>query len=299
MKNISVAGSTGNLGGRIVHALLGQGGSVRALVRPGTAADKTEGLAKAGAEIVEVDMASGPDLARALEGSTCVVSALQGLRDVIVDAQSVLLDASIRTGVPRFVPSDFASDFTRLPAGENRNFDLRREFHKKLDGAKVAPTSILNGAFGEILAYGTPLLDRKAKSVGYWEDPDWAIDFTTMDDTAAYVARAALDESTPRALRIASFQISPQELTTVAEKAFGGPFDLVRLGSLEDLAARNRRDRAAHPEGENEIYPDWQQGQYMQSMFSVHHESLDNARYPDLKWTTADDLLRGLAEGGR
>ena len=298
-KTITVVGATGNLGGRIVAALGKDGATVRALVRPGTAAEKTEGIRKAGAAIVEADLDDASGLSHALKGTTVVVSALQGLCDVIVDAQGTLLDAAISAGVPRFIPSDFASDLMRLPEGENRNFDLRREFHRKLDAAKIAPTSILNGAFGEILAYGTPLLDPKTSTVGYWEDADWRIDFTTMDDTAAYTARAALDDATPRVLRIASFQVSPRDIAALATEAFGKPFELVRLGSRDDLAAKNAQDRKDHPEGERELYPDWQQGQYMHSMFSVHHESLEDDRYPDLAWTSAKSLVQGLAGGGR
>jgi hypothetical protein len=40
-------------------------------------------------------------------------------------------EGAIAAGVPRFIPSDFSADFTKLPAGENRNFDLRRAFQKK------------------------------------------------------------------------------------------------------------------------------------------------------------------------
>jgi len=44
-----------------------------------------------------------------------------------------------------------------------------------------------------------PLLDFKKKVVGYSEDPDWHMDFTTMDDTGTFSAAAALDSSAPRA----------------------------------------------------------------------------------------------------
>ena len=93
-----------------------------------------------------------------------MVSAIQGsAARVIVDAQSVLLDAAIAAGVPRFIPSDFSADFTKLSAGENRNFDLRRAFHERLDKASIAATSILNGAFSELLTLCMPLLDFDAK----------------------------------------------------------------------------------------------------------------------------------------
>lgn len=218
-------------------------------------------------------------------------SALQGLRSVVVEAQSVLLEAAIAACVPRFIPSDFSTDFTDLPAGENRNFDLRREFHQRLDIAPIAATSLFIGAFSEILTYNVPLLDFERKTVGYWEDPDWRIDFTTMDDTAAYTAAASLDSATPRALKIASFQVSPRDLVKFTEENLPTPFTLVRLGSLEDLRLHNKRERAAHPEGENELYPSWQQSQYMQSMFSTHHSSLDNARYSDVSWTPLQDAI--------
>ena len=236
-------------------------------------------------------MSSTAEIAEVCAGVACVVSALQGLRDVIVDAQSVLLDASIAAGVPRFIPSDFSTDFRQLPRGENRNFDLRREFHERLDAAPISKTAIFNGAFSEILTNNIPLLDFKKKVVGYWEDPDWRIDFTTMDDTAAYTAAAAMDPTTPPALRIASFQVSPRELATFTETVLKTPFTLVRLGSLEELRSYNKSERAAHPEGEKDLYASWQQSQYMQSMFSAHHESLDNNRYPGVLWTKLQEAL--------
>jgi nucleoside-diphosphate-sugar epimerase len=289
---IAVAGATGNLGKRIVKGLVDRGAAVVALTRRGSAPEKAAELERLGARVAAIDPASAGEIARACAGSSCIVSVLAGLRDVIVEAQSVLLEGAIAAGIPRFIPSDFSTDFTSLPAGENRNFDLRREFHKRLDGAPIAATSIFNGAFGEILTYGIPLLDFKKKIVGYWEDPDWRMDFTTMDDTAAFTAAAALDATTPGALRIAGFQMSPRDFLAFAVKTFGEPWQLVRLGSLEDLRAWNKRERAAHPEGENELYASWQQSQYMQSMFSTHHESLDNARYPGMEWTQLGDFIQ-------
>ncbi|QKZ13958.1 aromatic alcohol reductase [Spirosoma sp. KUDC1026] len=291
---ILVAGATGNLGGRITRELVKRGANVRALVRASSDPAKIDKLAQQGVAVVNADFGKPDELAKACEGVSCVVSALQGLRDVIVDTQTRLLDAAIAAGVPRFIPSDFSSDFTKLPAGENRNFDLRRAFNERVDGISgdvLQATSILNGAFADLLSYGMPLLNFEKKQIGYWGDADWRIDFTTMDDTAAYTAAVALDNMTPRVLRIASFQISPNELAAVMKEIGTEPFAVVRLGSLDDLAAYNRRERAAHPEGEQELYPVWQQSQYMQSMFSVQNDPLDNDRYPAVRWTDIRDVL--------
>jgi nucleoside-diphosphate-sugar epimerase len=291
-KNILVAGGTGNLGHRIIKALLERGANVRAVVRAESDPAKVAELARLGAEVLPVDLADGAALTQACVGMACVVSAVAGLREVIVEGQAVLLAAAVAAGVPRFIPSDFSSDYTQQPVGENRNFDLRHEFKVHLDQAPIAATSILNGAFAEVLTYGIPLLDFRRQQVGYWEDADWKIDFTTMDDTAAFTAAAALDADAPRLLRIASFQLSPRELAATAEAAGRGTFDVVRLGSRADLAAHIAQARAANPAGEHQLYADWQQLQYMRSMFSVQNNSLANARYPALTWASALHLLK-------
>jgi len=293
-KIILVAGATGNLGGRIVRELLAKGADVRALVRSGTDKNKIDVLEGLGAKVLYADLTSLPELTEACKEVTCVVSALQGLRDVIVETQSLLLEAAVATGVPRFIPSDFSTDFTELAPGENRNFDIRREFTERLDKAGISATSVFNGAFAEILSYGTPLFDLKKHSVGYWEDAEHLIDFTTMDDTAAFTAAAALDDDTPRALHIASFRISPEELSKTAGKVKNTNFQLVRMGSLEELTSFNKSERAAHPEGENELYPRWQSSQYVQSMFSVRPYALDNERYADVQWSSAEHFLESM-----
>ncbi|MBB4639234.1 uncharacterized protein YbjT (DUF2867 family) [Longimicrobium terrae] len=52
---ILLAGGTGDLGGRIARALVDRGAAVRALVRPGAAADKVAHLRGLGVEIAEAE----------------------------------------------------------------------------------------------------------------------------------------------------------------------------------------------------------------------------------------------------
>jgi nucleoside-diphosphate-sugar epimerase len=296
---IVVAGATGNLGGRIVGALVKRGANVCALLRPGTSTDRVKMLERDGVRIAKVDMLSVSELTRVCAGASCVVSALQGLRDVIVETQSVLLDAAIAAGVPRFIPSDYSIDFMKLPAGLNRNLDLRRTFHERLDVASIAATSILNGAFSDLLTSRMPLLGFEARRVSYWESADQRLDFTTMDDTASFTAAAALDATAPKVLRIAGDQISARELTTLAGELTRIPFELVRMGSLDDLAAIIQRERAADPASENSPYPRWQGMQYMRDMFSggAKLDPIDNDRYPSIEWTTVRDVIaRALNE---
>ncbi len=129
---IVVAGSAGNLGGRIAAALIAREARLRALVRPGTPPEKLDRLRRLGAEIVAVDYADPAALEAACAGASCVVSALQGLRDVIVGGQGRLLDAAVAPGVPRFIPSIYAANITKVPDEENRNFAWGGKFRQNL-----------------------------------------------------------------------------------------------------------------------------------------------------------------------
>ncbi len=289
---IVVAGATGNLGRRVVKALLERGARVRALVRPGALQEKVQALERLGAEVDIVDFSQPSQVALVCKDTSCVVSALQGLQNVVVETQKVLLEAAIQAGVPRFIPSDYSIDFTKFPPGENRNLDLRRDFHRILDKASISATTIFNGAFADMLTGEMPLILFRLKRILYWGDADQRMDFTSIDDTAAFTASAALDRSTPRFLRIAGDQLSARELTALATEVTGREFRLFRAGSLRMLETLIKVARAVAP-GSKELYPAWQGMQYMRNMFDGRAKlnPLDDDRYPDIRWTTARDIL--------
>lgn len=289
---IVVAGATGNLGGRIARALRERGARVRALVRPSTAQDKIERLRDLGVAIASIDLNNDSQVTQACSGASCVVSALQGLREVIVETQTVMLGAAIKAGVPRFIPSDYSIDFTKIAPGENRNLDLRRDFHERLAKASISATTIFNGAFADMLTGQMPLILFKLRRVLYWGNSDQRMDFTTIDDTATFTASAALDPSAPRILRIAGDQLSARELAGVASEVTGKKFRLFRAGGLGMLGALIKVARMVAP-AEKEVFPAWQGMQYMRNMFDgrAKLEPLDNDRYPGMRWTTARDVL--------
>ncbi|MEO5601273.1 MAG: NmrA family NAD(P)-binding protein, partial [Cyclobacteriaceae bacterium] len=222
----------------------------------------------------------------------CVVSALSGLREVIIDAQKILLDAAIAAGVSRFIPSDYSIDFTKFPIGQNRNLDWRREFHVYLDQSKISATTIFNGAFADMLTGPMPLILFKIKRILYWGNADQQMDFTTIDSTAEFTASAALDPSTPRFLRIAGDELSAREIKSVVTEVTGKKFRLFRPGGLGMLKTLIKVARKVGP-GTEEVYPAWQGMQYMHNMLEgrAKIEPLDNNRYPEMRWTTVRDVL--------
>lgn len=296
---VAVAGATGQLGRLIVNSLAARNVAVKALVRPNTDPKRTASLRGAGTtvDVAEVSLGDVPALTRELQGATAVVSALNGLADVILGSQKSLLDAAVAAGtVRRFVPSDFALDFTRTPPGSNRNLDLRREFHGHLDASGLAWTSVLNGGFMELLGGDAPLVNHRFRRVLYWgRDDGQPLDFTTYADTAAFTAAVAADpRPTPRFLRVAGDVISMRELAATVGKLKGKPYSTLWVGSTGflDGAARVMR-RFSIGGSEKDVFPAWQGMQYTVNMFSGDGklEPLDNDRYPELKWTKVRDFL--------
>ncbi|MCF2488631.1 NmrA family NAD(P)-binding protein [Dyadobacter sp. CY347] len=296
---IILAGATGELGFLIAGFIIERGGVVKALVRKGSGNPRVSELRRLGAEIIEVDFANVAELTTACSGGTCVVSALSGLRDVIVDMQSRLLHAAVEAGVPRFIPSDYSIDFTKLPEGSNRNLDLRREFGRKLNDAPIAATSILNGMFTDLLTGQAPVVLFKIKRVLYWGDADQLMDFTTTRDTAAYTAAAAMDPATPRYLRIAGEVAAIRDIQRAASEATGEKFGTLRAGSLGFLGLMIKLTRTLSPNND-EVFPPWQGMQYLHNMLSGKPKlnPLDNDRYPDIRWTSIREVLATRRENG-
>lgn len=290
---VAVAGAGGGLGKLVVHAVLARGVAVKALVRPSTDPSRTKPLIDAGATVVPVDLSDVGALTRELSSAICVVSTLQGLKDVIHGAQGNLLDASVAAKVPRFIPSDFALDFTKTQPGSNRNLDLRRDFHAKLDESGIAWTSILNGAFMDLLGGDSPMINHKSRKVMYIGQPTQELDFTTMSDTAAYTAAVATDpNSTPKILRIASVTTSAQGIAEVQTRITGQTYSPGWMGTVGTTRLMIQAMRLFG--GENDVFPAWQGMQYMENMMSGAGklEPLDNNRYSSLTWANLDDLLR-------
>ena len=294
---VAIAGAGGDLGGRIAKALVARGSNVRALVRPNVGPQEVSHVEALGAMAVPADPADIASMADALAGASIVVSTLNGLRDVMIGRQGVLLDAAVQAGVPRFIPSDFAADFTRTEYGRNRNYDLRREFMARVDQAPIKATSILNGAFLDMLGAEMPIIQPGVRRVLYWHDANQVLDFTTKDDTAAYTAAAALDDDAPRILRIAGDSVTVRGIAATLTDLSGKRYRPLWAGSLGSLGVMIRVAKLVAPQPEA-AFPAWQGMQYMRDQFSglVRLGALDNDRYPGLTWTSARDHLATLKE---
>jgi uncharacterized protein YbjT (DUF2867 family) len=289
---VLVVGASGRLGLKIVRELVAAGTRVRVTHRASSKAEQVGELRATGAELVVADLADSSSLVHACTGINVVVSTVQGLRDVIVDGQTRLLRAAEQAGVARMIPSDYAIDFFKTAEGGNRNLDFRRAFSRAFEGSPVRPTSVLCGAFMDLLANGAMGPDPKTNIFRVYGDPDQPYDFTLTDDAAKYIAAAALDDTAPRMVRVAGDTKSPRELAAIFEDIRKAPVTIEVAGSIADLDAQIDRMRAAD-EAPMNPFPVWQRLQYVRDMASgrARLTPLDNARYPQIKPTTVRELL--------
>ena len=292
-KIIVIAGATGNLGGKIVNALLAKGAEVRAIVRLETDQVKINALEQKGCKVFKVDTANKFEISKHCIGADCLVSALAGLQGTIIDAQRIFLEAAIEAKIPRFIPSDYSIDFTNLVEGKNRNLDLRRAFHQYIDTTPIKVTTIFNGPFMDLLITDMPLILFKQKRILCWGNPNQVLEFTTTYNVAEFTAEAALDENTPRYLRIAGDRLSCNDFVKLLTDLTHTNFKLLRPGGISLLNLLIGITRFISP-STRELYPAWQGMQYMRDMMEgrIIFQQYDNNRYPNIKWSSVEEFLK-------
>lgn len=291
-KLIIVFGATGNLGGKIVNALLLKNVEVKAIVRLETESAKIKKLEDKGVNVVRLDLSKQSEIAKECFGAHCVVSAIAGLRETIIDSQKIILNAAVEAKVKKFIPSDYSSDFTNLREGKNRNLDLRREFHRYLDKQPINATTIFNGPFMDLLTTDMPLILFKQKKILCWGNANQIIEFTTTDNVAEFTAAVAIDENTPRFMRIAGDKLSCNDFVKLLTELTSTPFKLFKPGGIGLLNALISLTKFFSP-SKNELYPAWQGMQYMRDIMEgrIIFQQYDNSRYEDITWTSVREFL--------
>ena len=291
-KIIVVAGATGNLGGKIIKALLAKDVEVRAIVRLETDIKKIKDLEQKGVKVFQVDTSNKSEITKHCIGAHCFVSALAGLRETVIDTQKIFLDAAVEANIQRFIPSDYSSDFTNLKEGQNRNLDFRRKFHEYIDKTPIKATTIFNGPFMDLLTTDTPLILFKQKRILCWGNANQILEFTTTENVAEFTAAAAIDENTPRYLRIAGDKLSCNDFVKLLTELTTKKYKIFRPGGIGLLNFLIKVTRFFSP-SEKELYPAWQGMQYMRDIMEgrIIFQKYDNDRYSNIKWTSIKEFL--------
>ena len=296
--SVLVVGATGMLGGRIAATLSAMPQvQLRLLVRPDSPHDPRQraaltALAGRGASIVEGDLAQPAAIEAATAGVEVVISAVQGGGEVIVDGQLALTEAAVRNGVRRILPSDFALDIFKAPAGEHLYFDLRREVDDLIAATGIEHVHVLNGALMD--GFVDAFFDHRTQTASYWGSGDERFDATTVDDTARYTVHAALDTTLPNGkFAVAAEQLSFRHMVDAVDAVTGHVYTRRSLGTVDDLrqAIADTRRHVDDPAAPVMLV-------YTLFMLSGQTalDDLQNARYPDIEPELFTDVAaRALA----
>ena len=293
-QTVLVAGATGMLGSRIAHhALAEPDAKVRLLVRPGTMDNPVKRallspLLAAGAEIIQGDLANRASLDKATMGVDVIVSAVQGGQDVILDGQLALLDAAKKNGVRRILPSDYALDLFETPEGEHPPYDMRRAADKVIAASGLEHVHILNGVFMDVFLSPRSMFDQETSTARFWGGGHERFGATSVEDTARFVARAALDRGLPSGkFAVAGQVLSFEDVTSAFEQVTGRTYSRERLGSVAELRAFIVSKRSGDPMAV-------MSATYMLYMVTdvAALRDMQNERYPDIQPQSFVEFLR-------
>ena len=233
---ILVVGGTGDLGGRVVRLLRGEGEQVRCLVRPATSADE---LDSAGVDVVRGDLVDHGSLPAAVEGIDTVVVTATAIARRLADARSptirevdevgvaALVEAAERAGVARFAYLSYAR------RGDGLGTPLERAKHaveRRLAGTSMRTVVVRPDAFQEIHLAPVGRFDVVRRKVAVVGKGDTKRRWVATEDVAALVARLAVEDDPPDVVEVGGPEaLTRNEAIAVAERAAGDRIKVQRL----------------------------------------------------------------------
>ncbi|KAH8746157.1 hypothetical protein F5882DRAFT_342250 [Hyaloscypha sp. PMI_1271] len=220
--NVALAGATGNIGTKILDALLKSGNfNVTALKRVGS---KT--TVSAPVKAVEVDYESVEMLTAALEGQDAVICALGMGTDASVHNQ--LIDAAVAAKVKRFIPSEFGLDFLnlltrQLPVYENK-LKVLNHLEERTLRSGMTYTYVINSVFLDWGLQNNFILDLSQHKPTIFGSGDEAFSTTTMATAAKAVVGVLehYDETKNRAIYVQDAVVTQNKLLAIAKKYLPG-----------------------------------------------------------------------------
>ncbi|KAI1456248.1 NAD(P)-binding protein [Annulohypoxylon moriforme] len=216
---VAIAGAKGNLGEAVFDQLLKAGFQVTVLTRK----DSTHSF-PSNVTVKPVDYSSQDSLVNALQGQNAVVATLAG---TALDVQIPLIEASVKAGVKRFLPSDFGSDTFNPKTSALPGFTSKIAVHNALKKAAAESgltwTAIVNGPF---LDWGVAvefLAKSKSKEVEYVDGGDQKYSVSNLATVGKGVVGVLknLEATKNRPVYIQDAAISQKQLAGYLKKAVG------------------------------------------------------------------------------
>ncbi|RAO70144.1 uncharacterized protein BHQ10_006156 [Talaromyces amestolkiae] len=171
-----------------------------------------------------------------VQGSDVVVCCYYGGPELMTHGQEILIDACEDAGVNRYIASDFAVDYTKIPRDAifpKKSAQIVMEY---LTTKKVSGVHILTGGLMETFwsdFFG--LYNSDNRSISFWGTGDEQWDLTTCTTAAAYTAALALDRNAKGVFRFRGDRKSIKDIKGIFETVYGIPLHLKQKGSIDEL----------------------------------------------------------------
>ena len=217
LRNVAIAGAAGNIG-KVIFDKLSAASDIH--VRVLSRAD-SKSTYPAGTEVVLVDFDSAESLADALKGQDAVISTLPA---ETLHVQQPLIDAAIKAGVKRFVPSSFGSDLanpnSRAVPPSHGKAQAEDYLVEKAKSTQLTHTFVYNGPFLDWGLEKNFIIDTKDFKPTIFGDGDTVFSTTTVDSVATGILGVLRhpSETKNRAVYLEDIKISQNELYAIARK---------------------------------------------------------------------------------
>ncbi|WYZ42206.1 hypothetical protein EsH8_V_001101 [Colletotrichum jinshuiense] len=187
-------------------------------------------------EVIQGNFDDKAAVQKFVKGTDIVICCYFGSPDVMILGQKILIDACAKEGVSRYLPSDFAVDYTKIPDGElfpKQSTKIIKKYmlHKDVAGVHVLVGTLLETFWSDYFK----VYDANTQTISYWGTGEEKWDFTTYEATAAYTAALAVDKEAVGVFRFRGDCKSVSEIKAVYNKVYQSPLQLKRLGSLAGL----------------------------------------------------------------
>jgi uncharacterized protein YbjT (DUF2867 family) len=247
MKKILLAGPTGNLGPHLAKEMIAEGMEVFALVRPQTIENtgKVGPLKAMGVHLVPGDLNDPASLDSACQGMDAVVSALGGGQ---LMQQTDLLNAAVKAGVKRFIPSEFGVDPYASGPGVCDLFDAKATIQQKVKESGIDYTMIYTNCFLEFWGSGLGQIANNPSSgeVMVYGDGNVPASMVALPDIARFTTAMITDPSMAnKEVRITANVMTQEELISLWEKLTGST---IRRNHVPEKALLETIEASTSPE---------------------------------------------------
>jgi len=234
INNVAIIGGGGNLGPAIVQALLNAKFNVTIVTRP-----QSKSKFPSGVLFRKVDYTSAKSLVEAFEGQDAVVSVIGGAG---IALQKSFVDAAVKAGVKRFIPSEFGLNTRSLPdTGIAKLLAGKVETVNHLQAAAAANsdfswTGLSTGLFFDwglkVGSVGFIAATKTANIVDSGNEPFQGTNLPTIGLAIVSILKK-LPETANKYLVVSSFTTTQNELLKIYEEETGAQWKVVSAKSSE------------------------------------------------------------------